>query len=163
MDLAALVLAAVTLVIALFIHSEVRQALSRVNAIIDTLPGAYDVKRLIKDIEDTGDQRGHVVSHAPKNTYIRYTVPWPETPRYKKIKNKIWRGIFGLAQVWSGDVYEQLVLPSKPAKWAFNSALSGSCEAEKFIAEDWEPFSVTSENKLWFRKLVEASEKEADS
>lgn len=157
MDLAALVLATVTLVIALFIHSEVRQALSRINAIIDTLPGADDVQRLIKDIENTGDQRGHVMSHALKNTYIKYVAPWPETPHYKKIKNKIWSWIYRLAQVWSGDVYEQLVLPSKPRQWAFKSALTGSSKADDFIVDGWEPFSVTNDGTIWFRKLVEAN------
>jgi hypothetical protein len=99
---AALALSVFTLIIALFIHSEVRQALSRINAIIDTLPGSYDVKRLIKDIEDTGSQRGHVISHVPKNTHIAFKMPPPEIPRPKKIKNKIWKWIFKLTQVWSG-------------------------------------------------------------
>ena len=158
MDCAALVLGIITLIITLAIHSEVRQALSRINVMIDILPGAYDVNRLIKDIENTGDQRGHVISYAPKNTYIAFCAPWPETSRYKKIKNRIWKWIFKLTQLWSGDIYESLVQTSKSGKWAFNYAIMGSSSMSQLIAEGWEPFSVTRDHKIWLRKLVETKE-----
>jgi len=165
MGIAALMVALVTLVIAVSIHSEMRHLLGRINAIIDTLPGAYDAMRLIEDIERTGEQRGHVVCDSPKNTHISWdlAIPSPKTPRSKKIKSQIWRCIRRLAHSWSGDIYEPLVQPPRTKKWELNSAFVGNAEAEEFLAKGWEPFSVTSDNKLWVRKVRDVEEEKVNS
>ena len=69
MAIASLVVAVITLGLALFIHSETRDIFSRVNLILHTLPGAYDVKRCINDIEKSKEDRVKVVCDVPKNTH----------------------------------------------------------------------------------------------
>ena len=46
----------ITLVIALLIQSVTKDALDRINAMVDTLPGAHDVRRLLEDMKETGDE-----------------------------------------------------------------------------------------------------------
>ena len=87
----------ITLVIALLIQSITKDAVDRINAIVDTLPGAHDVRRLLEDIEETGDVRGQVICDGPKNTHIAWIMPPPEVPLTKRIKKRFWGRIRSLA------------------------------------------------------------------
>jgi hypothetical protein len=150
---ASLVIAVLTLFLAVFIHSETREALGRINAISDTLPGAYDVKRVIRDMEDTKQRRGKVVCDAPKNTHVEYSMPAPDIRPAERRKNTFWRLIRKLASYWSGDIYESVVEESpKMGKWEVISAGIGTAELEKRLTEGWEPFSVTDSSTIWLRK-----------
>lgn len=92
-----LTVAVITLVIALLIQSVTKDALDRVNAIVDTLPGAQDVRRLLEDMERTGEVRGKVICDEPKNTHIAWIMPPPEVPLAKQIKKRFWGCIRSLA------------------------------------------------------------------
>lgn len=87
----------VTLGFALLIQSVTKDTLERINAIVDTLPGAYDVRRLLEDMENTGQVRGKVVCDEPKNTHIDWAMPPPEVPLTKRIKRIFWGTIRGVA------------------------------------------------------------------
>ena len=165
MGIAALVVAVVALVIVVSIHSEMRHILGRINAIIDTLPGAPDAMRLIDDIERTGEQRGHVVCDSLKNTHISWymAIPSPLIPSRNKLKNEIWRGIRRFTNWWSGDIYKSPELTPRPKRWKLQSASVENAEAEELLAKGWEPFSVTSDNKLWVRKALEVAEEKVNS
>jgi len=112
MEIASLMLAIITLIFALFIHSETREALSRINIMLDTLPGAHDVHRLIDDIEKTKQRRGRIICDKPKNTHISYAMPFTDIPLGIRIRNNFWRFIKRLAGYLSGDIYESIVEPS---------------------------------------------------
>lgn len=147
-----------TLVLAIFIHSETRDMLRHIKAITYTLPGAYDVDRLIRDIEKTGELRGKVVCDEPKNTHIHYTMPCPQVPRGKWIPNRIWRFVGSLASVFSGNI-DVAIERTPKGRWEISSGCITSLEVGKFLEEGWEPFSVTSDNKVWLRKEVLKEEK----
>jgi len=87
---ASLAVGIVTLVFALLIQSVTKDTLVRINAIVDTLPGAYDVRRLLEDIEKTGQVRGKVMCDEPKNTHIDWIEPAPEETLTKRIKRIFW-------------------------------------------------------------------------
>ena len=150
-----------TLILAIFIHSETRDTLGRMNAITDTLPGAYDVNRLIGDLEKTGELRGRVVCDAPKNTHIGWSLLPPEIPWRKRIKNKIWRFIRTVANYWSGDIYESMVEESKMGKWEITSGWKTSSAVNELLMQGWEPFSMTSDGKVWLRKHLTIRKSEA--
>ena len=78
----------ITLVIALLIQSVKKDALYRINAMVDTLPGAHDVRRLLEDMKETGDVRGRVICDEPKNTHMAWIMPPPELPLTKRIKKR---------------------------------------------------------------------------
>jgi hypothetical protein len=150
---ASLVIAAVTLVLAVFIHSETRDIFSRINLVIHTLPGAHDVKRCIDDIEKSKEDRVRVVCDAPKNTHLAFTQPAPQISWYRRIKNGFWEFIRKLAGFWSGDTVDASVITeSVIGKWEIQSSPEGSADLDKLLITGWEPFSITPDRKVWVRK-----------
>jgi len=153
MALVALVIAAVTLIVAVLIHSETRDALSQMKAIVYTLPGAHDVSRLMVDIEKTRELRGKVILHESKSTHIAYKPSGPKVPLVRWIPHKIWRFGLTIANCFSGNIEIPLEKASG-AKWETKSGLIKSPEVTKLLEEGWEPFSVTSDNNLWLRRRI---------
>lgn len=154
MVVASLVVAVITLVLALFIHSETREMLGRMNAITDTLPAAYDVNRVIKDREKSRQERAKIVSDVPKNTHIAFHGSGPEIPRFRRVKNAFWNFMRKLASCWSGDIYESIVEERKMGKWEIKSGIIESPEIKTLLAQGWEPFSMTDTNMTWLRKYA---------
>lgn len=152
MVVASLVVAVITLFLALFIHSETREMLGRMNAISDTLPGAYDVNRVIKDREKSKEERAKIVSDLPKNTHIAFVVPGSKIPWYRRAKNSFWSFMRKRASCWSGDIYESIVKEWEMGKWEIKSGIIDSPEVETLLAQGWEPFSMTDTNMTWLRK-----------
>jgi len=141
---ASLVIAAITLVLAVFIHSETRDIFGRINLIIHTLPGAHDVKRCIDDIGKSKQDRVRLVCDAPKNTHLAFTLPAPEISRYRRIKNGFWEFIRKSAGCWSGDIIEESVIQeSVIGTWEIKSSPEGSSDLAKLLSTGWEPFSIT--------------------
>ena len=152
MEVAALVIAAITLIFALFIHSETRETLSRMNAITDTLRGAYDVKRVIRDIETTKTRRAQVICTEPKNTYINWA---PTSAEPLSSKERFWMCIRRMANWLSGDSYKSVVEAEETKKkWEITSGNIADGQADKLLSEGWEPFSITSDDKIWLRRGV---------
>jgi hypothetical protein len=150
---ASLIIAVITLVVAVFIHSETRDILSRISLIIHTMPGAYDVNRLIRDIERSKQDRAKVVCDAPKNTHLKFTQPAPKISRYRRIKNVFWEYIRKLTGYWSGDIIDESVIQeSVIGRWEIKSSPIGSPDLLELLNEGWEPFSVASGNQVWVRK-----------
>ena len=147
-----MVVAVIALVFALFIHSETREMLGRMNMIIDTLPGAYDVNRLIKDREKSKEKRAKIVSDMPKNTHIAFVSSGPKIPWYRRVKNSFWSFMRKLASCLSGDIYESIVKEEQKGKWEITSGIIDSPEVETLLAQGWEPFSMTDTNMTWLRK-----------
>lgn len=153
MLVASLIIAAITLVLAVFIHSETRDIFSRINLIIHTLPGAHDVNRLIRDIEKSKEDRVRVVCDAPKNTHLKFTQPAPKISRYRRIKNVFWESIRKLTGCWSGDIIEESVIQeSVIGTWKIKSRPEGSSDLAKLLSTGWEPFSITPDKQVWVRK-----------
>ena len=153
MAVAALVVAVITLCLALFIHSETRDTFSRVNLILHTLPSVYDVKRCINDIERSKEDRVKVVCDAPKNTHLAFILPAPQISRFRRIKNGFWRFIRKLASYWSGDIVdESVVKESVLGKWEIKSSPINSKDLYELLNNGWEPFSITTSNQVWVRK-----------
>jgi len=153
LTVASLVIAAITLVLAVFIHSETRDIFSRINLIIHTLPGAYDVKRCIDDIEKSKEDRVRVVCDAPKNTHLAFTQPAPEISRYRWIKNGFWEFIRKSAGCWSGDIIDASVIQeSVIGTWEIKSSPIGSPDLATLLSKGWEPFSITPDKQVWIRK-----------
>lgn len=151
--IAALVIAAITLVLAVFIHSETRDIFSRVNLIIHTLPGAYDVKRCIEDIEKSKENRVRVVCDAPQNTHLAFTLPGLEISRYRRIKNGFWECIRKSANCWSGDIIDESVIQTSViGEWKIKSSPEGSSDLARLLSTGWEPFSITLDKQIWVRK-----------
>ncbi len=76
---------------AILIQSTTKRALNRIDAIISTLPGAHDVNRLLKDLEETGEVRGKIVCTARRNTRISWHVPSLHVPTgWEKVKRRFW-------------------------------------------------------------------------
>lgn len=147
----ALGVAIATLVIAILIQSTTRDTLNHINAVIYTMPGAYDVDRLREDIERTGQFRGKVVCNSSKTTNIHYSMPPKEVVPLKIwISARIWKSIRRIADCFSGSIDVPVMMP-KSVVWETCSPAENS-EAEKLMAEGWEPFSVTNEGKLWLRR-----------
>ena len=92
----------IALVFVVLVYSQTRETFRRISAIICTLPGAYDVERLMKDMEKTGETRGKVVCDAPKSTHIAYEMPFIRIPRVKLLNDKIWARVHVLADLISG-------------------------------------------------------------
>jgi len=88
----------VTLGLALLIQSVTQDTLKRIDAIVDTLPAAHDVRRLLDDMEKTGQVRGKVVCSEPKNTHIDWIEPAPEETLTKRIKRIFWGTIRRVAK-----------------------------------------------------------------
>lgn len=153
MEVAALVIAVITLCLALLIHSETRENWRNLNAISCTLPSAYDVGRLIDDIERTGEYRGKVIRDPTKATHIAYSMPGENVPRLQWRVNKIWRCIRKIAYFFSGNI-DVPQASAKTKKWEIKSARRASQKAKKLLTDGWEPFSVTIGDKVWFRKAV---------
>lgn len=150
---ASLVVAVITLCLALFIHSETRDIFTRVNLILHTLPGAYDVKRCINDIEKSKEDRVKVVCDAPKNTHLAFIQPAPKISRFRRMKNGFWRFIRKLASYWSGDIVdESVVKESVLGKWEIKSSTINSTELNNLLEQGWEPFCITTSNQVWVRK-----------
>lgn len=153
MLVASLIIAAITLVLAVFIHSETRDIFSRINLVIHTMPGAHDVNRLIRDIERSKQDRVRVVCDAPKNTHLKFTQPAPKISRYRRIKNVFWESIRKLAGYWSGDIIEESVIQeSVIGTWEIKSSSIGNPDLAELLNKGWEPFSITSDNQVWVRK-----------
>lgn len=153
MEIAALVVAIITLFLALLIHSETRENWRNLNAISYTLPSAYDIGRLIDDIERTGEYRGKIIRDPTKVTHIAYRIPGEKVPRPQWVVNKIWRCVRKIAYFFSGNID----IPQARAnnkKWEIKSARRASPKAKRLLTDDWEPFSVTIGDKVWFRKAV---------
>jgi len=150
---ASLVIAVITLVVAVFIHSETRDIFSRINLIIHTMPGAYDVNRLIRDIERSKQDRVKLVCDAPKDTHLSFTQPAPMISRYRRIKNVFWEYIRKLAGYWSGDVIDESVIQeSVIGQGGIRYSPINSPDLLGLLNGGWEPFSVTSDNQVWVRK-----------
>jgi len=153
MEVAALVISAITLLIALSIHSETREIFGHVNLIARTLPGAHDVRRCVDDMERSKEKRAIVVCDAPKNTHIAYSIPAPSISRIRRMKNASWEGIRKLSSCWSGDIVDETIIQeSEIGKWEIKSSAQGSQELSKLLSGGWEPFSVTTDNRIWVRK-----------
>jgi len=154
MEIASLVVACVTLFLAFLIHSEARETWKHVDATISTLPGFHDIKRAIMDIEKTGEFRATVICDEPKSTHINWEMPPPGAVcLIKRKSNKIWEVFHKLANPIIGN-FEVPVGWTQRVKWEINSMSIGSAEVEKLLTEGWEPFSVTSDGKIWIRKEV---------
>ena len=152
MVIASLVIAIVTLVIAILIQSETREVLGNIDAIMKTSPGAYDVDRVRRDIETTGEYRAKVVCVAPKYTHISYEpCSSSNVPRSVFRLNRLWRCLYSLAKRFSGDIEIPVDKPCR-IRWEIKSCCIGSEELNKSLAEGWEPFSVTTEGNIWLRK-----------
>lgn len=150
LDIAAFVVATLTLMLALFIHSETRDALGRMNAIVDTLPGAHDVKRLILDMEKTKSRRGKVICRQPKNTYIAWE---PLSAESLSPKERFWRGIRKLANSLSGQVYDCVIEEVQlHKKWMITYRITGGSDLDELLTDGWEPFAVSGEDKIWLRR-----------
>jgi len=146
--------AIVTLILALLIHSQTNNTLSRMKSIAYTSPGAHDVERLMRDIEKTGEFRGKVVCDMPKSTHIAYSMPPSGNMSLGTLaKNRIWRFIRSAADWFSKsiDVEVEIALTTK---WEIKFGNITSAETAGWLGEGWEPFSVTSDNNLWLRKRV---------
>lgn len=153
MAVASLVIAAITLLLAVFIHSETRDISGRTNSIINTLPGAYDVRRCIDDIEKSKQDRVRVVCDAPKNTHLAFTQPAPKISWYRRTKNRFWEFIRRLAGYWSGDIIDESVIrTSVIGKWEIQSSPEGSPALARLLSTGWEPFSITPDKQVWVRK-----------
>lgn len=153
MVVASLVVAVITLGLAFFIHSETRDIFSRVNLILHTLPGAYDVRRCIDDIERSKEDRVKVVCDAPKNTHLAFIQPAPKISRFRRMKNRFWRFIRKLASYWSGDIVdESVVQESVIGKWEIKPSTINSKDLDELLNKGWEPFSITPDNQVWVRK-----------
>lgn len=153
MLVASLIIAAITLGLAVFIHSETRDIFSRINLIIHTLPGAHDVKRCIDDIEKSKEDRVRVICDAPKNTHLAVTQPAPNISQYRRIKNRFWEFIRKSAGRWSGDIIDESVIQTSViGKWKIQSSPEGSADLDKLLSTGWEPFSITPDKQVWVRK-----------
>ena len=153
MLVASFIIAVITLVLAVFIHSETRDIFNRVNLIIHTMPGARDVNRLIQDIEKSKEDRVKVVCDAPKNTHLDFTQPAPKISQYRRIKNGFWQLIRKLAGCWSGDIIDEPVIrTSGIGEWKIQSSPEGSTDLAKLLNTGWEPFSITPDKQVWVRK-----------
>ena len=152
MEIASLVVAILTLIFALFIQSETREMLGRINNITDTLPGAHDVDRVIMDRKKSKQDRAIIVSDFPKNTHIAFVPAGPPIPRAKLRKNAFWNFIRKVASYLSGDTYEPMVKQSTTGKWEVKSANFESEEIKTLFKQGWEPFSITENNMTWLRK-----------
>ncbi len=153
-----LVVAAVTLFIAVLIHSETRDVLGHMNTITYTLPGAYDIERAKKDIERTGEFRATVVCVAPKHTHLAFDIPCSKVPRGLWTRNRMWKLLRGIATRFSGDIEVKVEMPQR-VKWEIKPYDVKGPELGKYLGEGWEPFSVTSEDRIWLRKMVKREEK----
>lgn len=148
-----LVIAVLTLVLAVFIHSETRDIFGRINLIIHTLPGAHDVTRLIQDIERSKQDRAIVVCDAPKNTHLAFTQPAPKMSWHRRTRNGFWEFIRKSAGRWSGDVIDASVIrESVTGKWEIRSSPEGSADLDKLLSTGWEPFSIAPDRQVWVRK-----------
>ena len=152
-----LVVAAVTLFIAVLIHSETRDVLSHMNTIMYTLPGAYDVDRVRKDIETTGEIRAKVICVASKHTHLAYEMPFSKIPRGLWVRNRVWKLLRGIAARFSGNIDIKVVAPQW-VKWEFKPSDVENPELDELLGKGWEPFSVTSEGRVWLRKMVRREE-----
>ncbi len=153
MAVAALVVSVVTLLLAIFIHSETRDIFSRVNLMIHTLPGAHDMKRCIEDIEKSQEERATIVCDAPKNTHVDFIWPAPNIPRLRRMRNGFWRFVRKSAGYWSGDIFrESMVKESVLGKWEIKSRNIDSADLDELLGGGWEPFSVANGNQVWVRK-----------
>lgn len=153
MIVASLIIGAITLILAVFIHSETRDIFSRMNLVIHTLPGAHDVGRCIDDIEKSKEDRVRVVCEAPKNTHLAVTQPAPKISRYRRRKNEFWEFIRKLASCWSGDIVDPSVITeSVIGKWEIQSTPEGSADLDRLLTTGWEPFSITPDRQVWVRK-----------
>jgi hypothetical protein len=158
-ELAALIVAIVTLILAIFIHSETREVFSRVNFIVHTLPGAYDVARCLKDIEQSKQERATVICDAPKNTHINFTPTGLSVSLFRRIKNRFWGIIRKLASYFSGDIFEEyMIQPSVIGRWEIKSHFNGSEDLKESLRIGWEPFSITPDNQVWIRKHINTNE-----
>jgi hypothetical protein len=148
-----------TLFVALLIHSETREALKHINTITYTLPGAYDVDRLNRDIEKTGEIRGSVVCVASKHTHIAWNPSSSQKVTWgKRALNKIWGFTRDLSNGFSGNIDIPVETPHN-VKWDITSCHIKSPEEDKLLTLGWEPFSITNDDKVWLRKEVTAEEK----
>ena len=153
MIVASLIIGAITLILAVFIHSETRDIFNRINLVIRTLPGAHDVGRCIDDIEKSKEDRVRVVCEAPKNTHLAVTQPAPKISRYRRTKNGFWGFVRKSAGCWSGDIIdESVVQTSVIGKWKIQSSPEGSTNLDKLLTSGWEPFSITPDKQVWVRK-----------
>jgi hypothetical protein len=151
--IASLVIAAITLVLAVLIHSETRDIFGRINLIIHTLPGAHDVRRCIDDIEKSKQDRVRVVCEAPKDTHLAFTQPAPNISWYRRTKNRFWEFIRKSAGCWSGDIIDASVIKeSVVGKWEIQSSPEGSPALAALLSTGWEPFSMTPDKQVWIRK-----------
>ena len=153
MEIAALLVAVITLFLALLIHSETRENWRNLNAISRTLPSAHDIGRLRDDIERTGEYRGKVVLDPTKSTHIAYRMPFEKVPRPQWVMSKIWRIVHKVAYFFSGNI-DIPQARAKTKKWEIKSARRASPKAKNLLTDEWEPFSVTIGDKIWFRKAV---------
>jgi hypothetical protein len=147
---AALIIALITLVFAVLIHSQTREVLNHINTITYTLPGAYDIERLKKDIEKTGEIRGKVVCITSKHTHIAFgdftRVSWKIN-----IINAVWRFVHRIADWFAGNIEIPIEMTRK-VKWEITSGLIESQDVDKYLSEGWEPFSAASDGTVWLRK-----------
>ena len=144
-------IAIATLVIAILIQSTTGDALSHINAVTYTLPSAYDVDRIMKDIEKTGQFRGKVVCNEPKTTNLAFEMPPKKAvPLNILISAMVWKSIRKAANCFSGSIDVPVKMPNKVV-WEVKLPTETS-EAEELMANGWEPFSTTNEGKFWLRK-----------
>jgi hypothetical protein len=153
MEIAALLVAIITLFLALLIHSETRENWRNLNAISRTLPSAHDIGRLRDDIERTGEYRGKVILDPTKDTHIAYRKPFEKVPRPQWVMSKIWGNVHKIAYFFSGNI-DIPQARAKTKKWEIKSARLASTEAKKWLMDGWEPFSVTVDDNVWFRKAI---------
>ena len=153
MAIASLIIAIITLVFAVFIHSETRDIFGRINLIIHTMPGAHDVNRLIRDIERSKQDRAKVVCDAPKNTHLAFTQPAPKISWHRRTRNVFWEYVRKLTGYWSGDIIDESVIQeSVIGKWEIKSGPMSSPGLLELLNKGWEPFSIASDNQVWVRK-----------
>ena len=153
MALVSLIVAIITLCLAVLIHSETRDALSQVNLIVHTLPGTRDVKRCIDDIEKSGEQRARIVCDAPKSTHLAFTPSGQKVSRSRRAKNWLWEAIRKAASCWSGDIVDESVVQvSSTGRWDIKSGSLESKELTDLLNGGWEPFSIATDRQVWVRK-----------
>jgi hypothetical protein len=160
MDIAALALAVVTLLITLFIQGETRRIFSRLNLMIHTMPGAFDMERCISDLENSKEDRATIICDSPKNTHLSFIQPAPKIGLARRAKNGFWRLLGDLAALLSGDEFKpEMVEPSRLGKWEIKCSAMGGRELSALLESGWEPFGITPDRRICVRKHRRMDEK----
>ncbi|MFC1904388.1 hypothetical protein ACFLXT_01280 [Chloroflexota bacterium] len=119
------------------------------------------MKRVIRDIETTKTRRGQVICTEPKNTYVSLT---PLSAQPLPLKERFWMCIRRVANWLSGDTYDTVVDGEEAKKkWEITSGNIPNGQADKLLSEGWEPFSITSDDKMWLRRGIIIKPEKVDS